>query len=548
MGYVEHFKMLGLNVISPPSPKSTSWQNFNSLRSIIQILLYSRTCVALPWLVALRVMESDKSRALRIVRDAELVHPALPIVEAFLNDAVDGNRAARYLLETYAEDENDVDFTRFLRDWKDLVELFYAEHPHSQQLSWTLRKKIKRLYDMLGAFTTSSHQALLKDKTLESQTQNYWTLSKDAAIAFSRGMIRLGKLKETKYNIIFSDIGKAPAIQTPSRLFNWQCDLDDHSNSGIDSPHPELLEIHSRFSRALNWTDVARKIDSRPCIRRSRNKVNNSFKQFITDALLQIWSKFPESVRFSTYKVLKSAGFYLYGDNFGMGVQRLPFGMYLKYGPEVYADRHAAEFNALKVVRSQTSIPVPIPIDFLVSPTESLLVTSRVEGESAGLAIDECSDEEMHQMSQDLRSYVAELHTIEQSKDSKYSITNASGGPCLDYRIDSEVVGPFHNEKQFSESLQLGILPGLMHRTDHKMHFTHSDLNMRNILVKDGKISGIVDWENAGWYPEYWEYTKCHFGCRLDKRWLKMIDATFEYRYQEELEIERQYWNYHTGW
>ncbi|KAF7957508.1 hypothetical protein EAE96_003085 [Botrytis aclada] len=529
-------------------------------------------------------MESDKTRTLGIVRNAELVHPALPIVEAFLNDAVDGDRAARYLLEIYADDENDVDFTRFLRDWKDLVRLFYVEYPHCKQLSWTLREKIvrrdqcrccvtgvrcrfwgrwnvfpiipltafciqeQRLYDMLGAFTTSFHQALLKDKTLESQTRIHWTLSKDAAIAFSKGLIRLQKLKGTKYNILFNDIGKAPAIQTPSRLFNWQCDLTDHSNSGIDSPHPELLEIHSRFSRAINWTDVARKIDSRPCIRRSRNKVDSSLKLFITNALLDIWSKVPDSIRFSAYRVLKTAGLYLYGDDFGMGVQRLPFGMYLKYGPEVYADRHAAEFNALKVVRSQTSIPVPIPIDFLVSPTESLLVTSRIEGESAGLAIDECSDKEMHQMSQDLRSYIAELHAIEMNKDSKYAITNAIGGPCLDYRIDSEVVGPFPSEKEFSESLQLGILPGLMHRTDHKIRFTHSDLNMRNILVKDGKISGIVDWENAGWYPEYWEYTKCHFGCRLDKRWLKMIDATFEHRYQEELEIERQYWNYHTGW
>jgi RIO-like serine/threonine protein kinase len=88
-------------------------------------------------------------------------------------------------------------------------------------------------------------------------------------------------------------------------------------------------------------------------------------------------------------------------------------------------------------------------------------------------------------------------------RDPKYAITNATGGPCLDYRISADPVGPFHSEKEFNESLKLGILPDLMHRTGHNIVFTHADLNMRNILVKDGRISGIVDWENAGWFPEY---------------------------------------------
>jgi RIO-like serine/threonine protein kinase len=154
----------------------------------------------------------------------------------------------------------------------------------------------------------------------------------------------------------------------------------------------------------------------------------------------------------------------------------------------------------------------------------------------------------MHQMAQDLRSWIADLHAIKMDRDSKYTITNATGGPCLDYRIGGDPVGPFHSEKEFSELLRLGILPDLMHRTDHKIVFTHADLNMRNILVKDGRISGIVDWENAGWFPEYWEYTKCHFGVRLSKRWLKMIEAVFENEYEVELGIERQYWEYNSAW
>ncbi len=44
--------------------------------------------------------------------------------------------------------------------------------------------------------------------------------------------------------------------------------------------------------------------------------------------------------------------------------------------------------------------------------------------------------------------------------------------------------------------------------------FSHADLYPANILVLKSpqgsqiSISGIVDWEQAGWYPDYWEYCK----------------------------------------
>lgn len=31
--------------------------------------------------------------------------------------------------------------------------------------------------------------------------------------------------------------------------------------------------------------------------------------------------------------------------------------------------------------------------------------------------------------------------------------------------------------------------------------FTHGDLNCQNIIVKDGELAGILDWESAGYFP-----------------------------------------------
>lgn len=36
-------------------------------------------------------------------------------------------------------------------------------------------------------------------------------------------------------------------------------------------------------------------------------------------------------------------------------------------------------------------------------------------------------------------------------------------------------------------------------------HFYHADLGPTNILVsKHGEVTGVLDWESAGFYPEYW--------------------------------------------
>lgn len=56
--------------------------------------------------------------------------------------------------------------------------------------------------------------------------------------------------------------------------------------------------------------------------------------------------------------------------------------------------------------------------------------------------------------------------------------------------------------------------------------FTHGDLTPRNIIVDSThEIIGIVDWENAGWYPDYWEYANIMKPSK-DRDWMAWMDAT----------------------
>ena len=47
-----------------------------------------------------------------------------------------------------------------------------------------------------------------------------------------------------------------------------------------------------------------------------------------------------------------------------------------------------------------------------------------------------------------------------------------------------------------------------MHQArEYPTYFTHGGPSPLNILVRGEHIVGIIDWEMAGWLPDYWEYT-----------------------------------------
>ncbi|KAF2254468.1 hypothetical protein BU26DRAFT_514376 [Trematosphaeria pertusa] len=72
-------------------------------------------------------------------------------------------------------------------------------------------------------------------------------------------------------------------------------------------------------------------------------------------------------------------------------------------------------------------------------------------------------------------------------------------------RQQSKENGGYMNQKvEFYERHLDDVLSG------HDSVFSHSDLQRKNVLVHRhaGAIISvaIVDWEDAGWYPSYWEY------------------------------------------
>lgn len=70
-------------------------------------------------------------------------------------------------------------------------------------------------------------------------------------------------------------------------------------------------------------------------------------------------------------------------------------------------------------------------------------------------------------------------------------------------------------------------LPRMLPRSE-KTFFTHADIAPRNILLGEGDhcpVIGIVDWEIAGWYPEYWEYANIMKPSK-DRDWQMWMERT----------------------
>ena len=291
----------------------------------------------------------------------------------------------------------------------------------------------------------------------------------------------------------------------------------------------------------------------------------STFASLFIGAFLTVWTLFPSQVRIGAYELLRRVGERRYGkpDDF-VSVQRVPFGMYLKYHGT--PDGYRNEFNALRMVHQSTSVPVPRPLDVVSKPTNDddpfslpggYLLISRVPGVPLSDCQEVLSDSDCRDITLQMKDYLTQLRGIPKEVNPSFAICDTLGAACRDPRIqDSEPVGPFTDEAAFSQELKFSDDAA---RRGHRIVFTHGDLNPRNILVNrvpvsgggyGWRVNGIVDWETAGYYPEYWDYTKAMFECfRWSLRYNDLVKEIFSEfgDYSRELEVEKKSWEAGDG-
>ncbi|KAL8661874.1 MAG: hypothetical protein Q9168_008340 [Polycauliona sp. 1 TL-2023] len=178
------------------------------------------------------------------------------------------------------------------------------------------------------------------------------------------------------------------------------------------------------------------------------------------------------------------------------------------------------EAASMRYVRSKTSIPVPEVYDAFVDPdTKNVCILMEyIEGRPLDKVWDSYNESQKEHIISQLRGFWEELRQIKGT-----FIGPVDKTCCADQFFDGEdkeSYGPYDTKTAFHDGLVRAleargrttwtdmVVKFIRSISEHDIVFTHNDLAPRNILVRDGDVVAILDWEFSGFYPAYWEYVK----------------------------------------
>ncbi|KAJ3502385.1 hypothetical protein NLJ89_g8911 [Agrocybe chaxingu] len=236
--------------------------------------------------------------------------------------------------------------------------------------------------------------------------------------------------------------------------------------------------------------------------------------------------------------------------------------IFVKYSPH-----GEVEAATMRFIRERTTIPVPRVWGVLTFQGLPYIFMSRLPGRDLWnpdiwQSLPESVNERI--LSQ-LRDYVGQLRELEPPSEPPL-ICSVLGGPVLDHRLSTTgPYGPYRDEAQFNSQRRQGytveqyaayrnfpseILSAVRraHTIRHSIVFTHNDLHPGNILVEGDRVTGIVDWECAGWFPAHWEYVKALFLIHDPKDpWLKDVPK-FIPAFEFEADVDINYIGWSRDW
>ena len=131
---------------------------------------------------------------------------------------------------------------------------------------------------------------------------------------------------------------------------------------------------------------------------------------------------------------------------------------------------------------------------------------------------------------------------------------NLNGTPYIDGVLSTPdnnpaISGPFKNQEQMNQGIlkklaqtqspqYIRLLQNMVTCTlkNHQNVFTHGDLQPKNIIVErigvsdgeaDFKVT-LIDWNLAGWYPDFWEFCNSTLYCQMKPDWLELTPDIFD--------------------
>jgi hypothetical protein len=120
------------------------------------------------------------------------------------------------------------------------------------------------------------------------------------------------------------------------------------------------------------------------------------------------------------------------------------------------------------------------------------------------------------------------------------------GRPAVDSRFFRHEGGPFADEAAYNDFLVADLHePGVRDmirsqmRDSHEIVLTHGDLHAINILARPAVgVVAIIDWELAGFYPEYLDLVRPYRAAYWECGYYKELRSIFPQHYDAEWLVE----------
>ncbi|KAG6812174.1 hypothetical protein H0H92_004042 [Tricholoma furcatifolium] len=186
---------------------------------------------------------------------------------------------------------------------------------------------------------------------------------------------------------------------------------------------------------------------------------------------------------------------------------------------------HSTEADALRFLNSSgVDLPISRLVDSIPLNGTTYKIMTRLPDDLLWDQFTNLSDADLHAIAQDVHAVLQRLWLIQQSPaDAGKVMLGASGHGLLspsDFFDSYWGPGPsiqnlywvmsgdlfLQSENPWTEEGMVATFPEQMRAvTADRIVWVHTDLRMLNILVRNGRLSGIIDWADSGWLPAHWQ-------------------------------------------
>lgn len=194
------------------------------------------------------------------------------------------------------------------------------------------------------------------------------------------------------------------------------------------------------------------------------------------------------------------------------------------------------EVITLNHLTAYSNIRVPKVLrDWVDSNGRYFVLQERIPGQTLEQTWSELSKSQKVDIADEVIEIRKQLRSLKST--SIQSVDQSSCFPALLFS-DREPHGPFHSDNELWDAISLTLhnpptksfpqraLDNLKKRLPKCEPYvlTHCDLNLGNIIVKDGRLAGILDWEFAAYYPIWYEYVSASWGwTEEDAEWKNLL-------------------------